>query len=312
MKELNALTEAIVENVPLMVFLKESKDLRFVIFNRAGEELLGYDRKDLLGKNNLDLFPPEQAAHFMAKDQEVLDGEAGILDIPEEPIMTAKKGERLLHTRKVCIHGSDGTTKYLLGISEDITERKQVEEENRILQERLQRAEKMESLGTLAGGVAHDLNNILGIIVGYSEIVRDSVDTSNPLRRHLETVMNGGLKAAAIVDDLLTLARRGVPVRSTLNLNKIIADCQKSPEYANLSGYHPSVRIESNLEPDLLNISGSPVHLGKSLYNLISNASEAMLKGGVITIKTTNQYLDKPILGYDKVQIGDYVVHPEK
>ena len=129
LKESKALVEAVVENVPLMIFLKEAKDLRFVIFNRAGEELLGYDRKGLLGKNNLDLFPPEQAAHFMANDREVLDGEANMLDILEEPILTAKKGQRLLHTRKVCIRGADGTTKFLLGISEDITERKRAEEE---------------------------------------------------------------------------------------------------------------------------------------------------------------------------------------
>jgi PAS domain S-box-containing protein len=129
LKESKELTEAVVENVPLMIFLKEAVDLRFVIFNRAGEELLGYDRKVLLGKSDLDLFPPVQAAHFMAKDREVLDGESDILDIPEEPILTAKKGQRLLHTRKVCIKGADGATKYLLGISEDITERKQAEEE---------------------------------------------------------------------------------------------------------------------------------------------------------------------------------------
>jgi PAS domain S-box-containing protein len=126
LRESITLIEAVVENVPLMIFLKESTDLRFVLFNRAGEELLGYDRTDLLGKNNLDLFPPEQAAFFMAKDRDVLAGGV-LLDIPEEPILTAKKGQRLLHTRKVCIKGADGVTKYLLGISEDITERKQAE-----------------------------------------------------------------------------------------------------------------------------------------------------------------------------------------
>ncbi len=128
LQESKALVEAVVENVPLMIFLKEATDLRFVIFNRAGEELLGYDRKVLLGKNDLDLFPPEQAAHFIAKDREVLDGTVDMLDIPEEPILTAQKGQRLLHTRKVCIRGADGEMNYLLGISEDITERKLAEE----------------------------------------------------------------------------------------------------------------------------------------------------------------------------------------
>lgn len=131
LRDSKSVVDSVVENVPLMVFLKEAKELRFVIFNRAGEELLGYERKALLGKNNLDLFPPEQAAQFMAKDREVLDGEAGFLDIPEETISTAKKGDRVLHTRKVCIRGSDGTTKYLLGIAEDITERKFAEEKLR-------------------------------------------------------------------------------------------------------------------------------------------------------------------------------------
>jgi len=128
LRESKALVDAVVDNVPLMVFLKEATDLRFVLFNRAGEELVGYDRSTFLGRNNLDLFPPEQAAHFMAKDREVLDGPSGVLDIPEEGILTARKGQRLLHTRKVCIRGADGTTKYLLGVSEDITERKQAEE----------------------------------------------------------------------------------------------------------------------------------------------------------------------------------------
>ncbi|MEI7639447.1 MAG: HD domain-containing phosphohydrolase [Syntrophus sp. (in: bacteria)] len=140
LKESKALVEAVVENVPLMIFLKEATDLRFVIFNRAGEELLGYDRSDLMGKNNLDLFPPEQAVQFMAKDREVLDGEVGMLDIPEESILTAKKGQRLLHTRKVCIRGSDEATKYLLGISEDITERKQAEEKLQQTLDSLRRA----------------------------------------------------------------------------------------------------------------------------------------------------------------------------
>ena len=110
-----------------------------------------------------------------------------------------------------------------------------------------------------------------------------------------------------IVDDLLTLARRGVPVSSVLNLNNIISDCKQSPELAKLSAHHPNVKIKTDLDSDLLNISGSSVHLNKSLYNLISNACEAMNKGGILTIKTTNQYLDKPMSGYNEIREGDYV-----
>jgi CheY-like chemotaxis protein len=93
-----------------------------------------------------------------------------------------------------------------------------------------------------------------------------------------------------------------------LNLNDIVLECRNSPEFAALSSYHPNIRLKTNLEAHLLNISGSAVHLGKSLINLVSNAAEAMPQGGAVTIKTRNQYLDKPVSGYDEVREGDYVV----
>jgi CheY-like chemotaxis protein len=166
----------------------------------------------------------------------------------------------------------------------------------------------MEALGLLAGGVAHDLNNVLGIVIGYAELISQSAEASGAIRSHLLRIMNGGQQAAAIVSDLLTLARRGVFVKEVLNLNNVIADCLKSPEFEKLYSYHPAVTIKTDIEPDLLNISGSSVHFGKSLYNLVSNACEAMAQGGVVTIKTTNQYLDRPIQGYDRIRTGDYVV----
>jgi PAS domain S-box-containing protein len=202
----------------------------------------------------------------------------------------------------------EGRPALVRGITRDITERKQAEEEKRNLEEQLQRAEKMEALGTLAGGVAHDLNNMLGIIVGYSQMLLFDVEESSSLRPGLVNILDGSQRAAAIIQDLLTLARRGVRNRQVHNLNKIVIDSQKSPEFENLSSYHSSVKIETDLEPDLLNISGSSVHISKTIFNLISNASEAMPKGGTLTIKTSNQYLDRPIQGYDQVREGDYVV----
>jgi signal transduction histidine kinase len=190
---------------------------------------------------------------------------------------------------------------------ENIIDRKKAEEERRILEERLNRAEKMEALGTLAGGVAHDLNNVLGIVVGYAELLLDGLDDASPMKPRLLNILRGGERAAAIVQDLLTLARRGVTQRQVLNLNRIVIDAQHSPEYEKLASYHPDVRIRTDLEPGLLNLSGSNVHLGKTLFNLVSNACESMPAGGTVTIKTANQYMDKPIQGYDEIREGDYV-----
>ena len=191
---------------------------------------------------------------------------------------------------------------------QDITDRRRAEEEKQALEERLSRAEKMEALGLLAGGVAHDLNNVLGIVVGYAEMLLSEVDEESPLREDVVTIIEGGQRAAAIVEDMLTIARRGVSGRKVLNLNKLVGDFKKSPDWEKLLSYHPNVQISTDLEPDLLNISGSSIHLVKTLYNLVSNASESMPKGGTITIKTTNQYIDKPISGYDTIREGDYVV----
>lgn len=120
------LLSSIVENIPNMIFLKRAEDLRFVLFNKAGEQLLGFGRSDLLGKNDYDFFPREQAEFFAAKDRDVLRS-TGVVDIPEEPIQTRLLGRRFLHTKKMALCNSQGKPEYLLGISEDITERKQVE-----------------------------------------------------------------------------------------------------------------------------------------------------------------------------------------
>jgi PAS domain S-box-containing protein len=190
----------------------------------------------------------------------------------------------------------------------DITERKSMEEQRRILEERLQRSEKMEALGILAGGVAHDLNNVLGIVVGYSELLLMKAEESSPIRSDALHIMEGGERAAAIVQDLLTMARRGVHTKKVVNLNTAVMNCQKRPEFEKVLSFRPRVRIQTKFESNLLNIMGSPVHLGKTIINLLSNAVEAMPEGGLVKITTSNQYLDRPIHGYDEVREGDYVV----
>jgi len=294
----------LIENAPDAIYVHA--DARFVYLNHAAVNLFGAETADqLIGSPIMDRYDADYHG-MIAKRLHGLYQERKKIPIVEQVCL--RLDGSLVPVEAHAVPITYGDKDAALTFVRDITERKRAEEEKRSLEERLNRAEKMEALGTLAGGVAHDLNNVLGVVVGYSEMLLDRVDKSSPLRHGFENVMSGGLKAAAIVDDLLTLARRGVPSRNIFNLNKIIADNQKSPEYTNLSFHHPLVKIKTDLDPDLLNISGSSVHLGKTLYNLVSNASEAMAKGGVVTIKTANQYLEKPIHGYDRIRPGDYVV----
>lgn len=279
---------------------------RFTYVNRAALKIFGYSQADLeRGIKAIDMIAPVDRERAAINITKIMRGEK---ETGTEYTAIRQNGEEF----PVIIYSTpiyaDEQVIGLRGLVVDFTEHRRAEEEKRALEERLQRAETMESLGALAGGVAHDLNNVLGVVLGYAEMLLLDLDESSPLRTRLLKIMQGGEKAAAIVQDLLTLARRGVPGRQVLNLNKVIADCRQSPEFEKLSEHHPSVKIRTDLEPNLLNISGSSVHLGKTLFNLVSNASEAMPNGGAVTIKTANQYLDKPVYGYDAIREGDYVV----
>ncbi|MFH0724807.1 MAG: PAS domain S-box protein [Pseudomonadota bacterium] len=298
-RESEEIFEQFLEHSPIYIFFKDEM-IRSIRLSRNFETMLARPLDQILGKTMDDLFPSDLAKSMIADDRRILS-EGKVIQVEEE------LNGRFYATIKFPIY-LHGKPRYLAGYTVDITERRQAEAEKRHLEDRLQRAEKMEALGTLAGGVAHDLNNVLGVVVGYSELLLDDLAPSSPLRRGIETILTGGQKAAAIVQDLLTLARRGVPGRSVLNLNKVIVANLNSPEFETLSSHHCGVRIRTALEPDLLNISGSTVHLGKSLFNLVSNAAEAMPKGGELTIKTANRYLDTPLHGYDEIREGDYVV----
>jgi len=291
--------------------ITSDKKRQVTFMNAVAEKLTGWSQEDALGKKltkvlnikEKDLGDLEK--HLVEK----VITEGRDINLIEDCILIGKDGVEIpLSNSAAPINEENGEISGSVLIFRDMTASKLAEQEKLKLQERLNRAEKMESLGILAGGVAHDLNNVLGVILGYAELLLLKTDESSASRPQIQAIMKGGKKAAAIVDDLLTLARRGVAGRDVLNLNRIITDCLQTQELLNLSFYHPSVKIKTDLDPDLLNISGSSIHFDTSIYNLISNASEAMPEGGVVTIKTTNQYLDKPVHGYDKIKDGDYVV----
>ena len=153
----------IVEQIPDMIFVKDAEDLRFVRFNKAGEDLLGYSREKLLGKNDYDFFPKTQADFFIGKDRDVLRSNQ-LTDIPEEKIQTLNRGERILHTKKIPLVDEAGKPKYLLGISEDITERKQAEERFNLANRKL---------ALMTDVTFQDIQNKVTALRGYIEIGKE-------------------------------------------------------------------------------------------------------------------------------------------
>jgi nitrogen-specific signal transduction histidine kinase len=206
------------------------------------------------------------------------------------------------------IKDNNGHPAKMVGIMRDISNRKKAEDEKKALEEKLFRSKKMESLGLLAGGVAHDLNNVLSGIVSYPELILMDLPEDSKFRKPIETIQESGNRAAAIVHDLLTVARGVATNKEPLNLNDLIGDYLNSPEFNKLKFFYPTVSIKTHLDTDLFNISGSYVHIRKALMNLVSNGAEAIESSGNVFISTINRYVDRPIRGYDDVNVGEYAV----
>jgi len=286
---------------------------KVMAWNRAIEIMTGIKKEEMLGKGDYEYALPfygerrpiiidfalhpdreiEKQYTAVQRVGDILFGESYTPNLPP--------GDIHLSATASVLRDAKGEIIAAIECIRDNTERKRLEE-------RLNRAEKMESLGTLAGGVAHDLNNVLGVLVGYSELLLEKLPDHSPLKRYAENILQSGLRGAAIIQDLLTLARRGVTVSKVVDLNRVVFDCFRTPEFDKMKSYCPQVKIWTELATGLLRIKGSPVHLGKALMNLVANATESISAQGEVTIKTENRYLDCPLRGYDEMREGDYVV----
>ena len=299
----------LVENANSII-MRRDIDGNITFFNEFAQKFFGYSENEILGKSlEGTIFPnTETTRNHLERLLRRLKQN------PEHPIVNENESE-LRSGKKVMIawtyrpiFDGDGNFKEILCIGTDISELKRAEQEKRDLEARLQRAQKMEAIGTLAGGVAHDLNNILSGIVSYPELLLMDIPPDSPQRKPILTIQKSGERAAAIVQDLLTLARRGVVTTKVINLNAVIAEYLKSPEYENLKTHHPDVQVKSSLKTNLMNMLGSPVHLSKTVMNLVTNAAEAIHDIGEIMISTENRHVDNSLNGYDKIKQGDYVI----
>jgi PAS domain S-box-containing protein len=277
---------------------------KIVFANPACDTLIGRFTVDSPIEDTLDFVVPEDRGKLIVHYNNLLRS----VNSPDSLIIHMK---RIYEEKIVEISGSLISYRNrpaILAVMRDITQRTLREEALKESEEKILRLKKMESLALLAGGVAHDLNNVLSGIASYPELILLDLPENSTLRKPIQIMLESGQKAAAIVQDLLTTARGVAVPQKVLNLNDVISAYFRSPEYKKLLQYHPAVTVEDNLTSDLLNLKGSPLHIGKVVMNLVSNACEAVDGSGNVVVSTMNRYLDRSLKGYDDVKTGEYVV----
>ncbi len=196
---------------------------------------------------------------------------------------------------------SKGRTHHYVAMKRDVTQEV-------VLERKLARAEKMQAIGLMASGVAHDLNNILSGIVGYPELLLLQLSKDSKLREPIEAIHESGKRAATVVADLLTVARGAAATREVHDLNSLIQQYLDSPECHKLKTLYPNVTYRQQFDAKQANILCSSVHIKKCLMNLVINAAEAIIDDGVIRISTQNQHLDETDDFVGDLKKGDYVV----
>ena len=290
---------ATVENISDGFFALTGEDLIVTYFNPAAEELLGRKANDILGKPLFEVFLEAKGSVFEKKYRQAYQTKKFL---SFETYFGAKPYENWYDVR---VYPGDQSISVFFQVT---TERKRAEEALKESEDKLARSRKMEAMGLMAGGVAHDLNNILSGVVSLPELLLMNLPEDSPIRKPIKTIQDSGMRAADVVEDLMTIARGVASSKEPLNLNTMVEEYLKSAEHLKLERTHSFVSFKTELDPTLLNMSGSPTHIKKILMNLVANASEAIEGSGTVTISTLSQYLDMPLKGYEDVRTGEYAV----
>lgn len=257
-------------------------------FNPALARILGYSSDELMGMNYRQFTDAEnQRKVFQTFHRVFATGEPARATGWE---MICKDGKRrYADTSVTLIRDDEGKAAGFRGVVQDITEQKIAEREKQKLQEQLHQAQKMETLGRLAGGVAHDFNNLLSIILGYGELVRDALGKNHPHHEMLAQIHEAGTRARSLTRQLLAFSRKQVLETRVVDINQVVAGFEKL--LGRLIG--ENIRLQLAMNPAPLMVKADVTQMEQVLMNLAVNARDAMPDGGALTIETTRTELDE-------------------
>jgi PAS domain S-box-containing protein len=285
------------ENASDIIWTLNLETMRFDYVSPSVQRIRGFNPDEAMEMPLEETLSPqsyELALKVMAEELE-RDGKEGV-----DP-----NRSRTLEVRQACKDGSfvwaeatmtfirneEGRPTGVLGVTRDIGERKQAEEEKRKLEERLHHAQRMESIGTLAGGIAHDFNNLLAAIIGYISLAQLRTQPGHAIFDILSKAEEAGLRAKDLTQKLITFSKGGAPIKRTVSVSELIMNSASS----NLSEF--CVRCDFSIPPDLWPVEVDERQMNQMLGNLLQNAIEAMPNGGVITISAKNSTLNRQDMG---------------
>jgi PAS domain S-box-containing protein len=279
-------------------------DGRFLDFNDVAMEKLGYtlnERDEVLTQNVTSLYarPEEREAHAR------LVADKGFSK--EYPIDIRKKDGTVIHTLVTTVARKDREGKVVgfQGTVRDITEQKKAEAEREALINQLLQAQKMEAIGTLTAGIAHNFNNLLTVIIGFAELILAELTEDNPHYEDLQRILETGLQGAGMVKHLTAFSRQEEISLSPLNINTVVADAVSLMRRT----FSDAITIETSLEPDLDIVNADPSQVEQTLMNVCINSREAMPNGGLLRIKTGNALIDEQNGSlYAGARPGQYVI----
>ncbi len=277
-----------------------------ITLDSLARSIFGWEENEVITLENLlSSIVPQDRERFLEKRKGVISGqpdsEAGI----EYRIQTPDGSLRWLSVHRNLVYDSSGNPKRMIGVVQDITRRKQENEEKLALEQQFLHAQKMEAVGRLAGGIAHDFNNLLMVIRSYAEITEDCLPAHDGLRKNVQAIMKAADRAASLTGQMLAFSRKQVLSPVALNLNAAVAESAKMLQ--RLIG--EDVELHLKPEESVWTVQADPNQIAQVLMNLSVNARDAMPNGGTLTIETRNVTPDESFLNeHPYVEPGDYAV----